>query len=156
MYSIKAKGGRRIAALVAPFVIHAMMHVLGRKCTEIHSLLWLNICHLLAFLFSPISYTIYIREPHRGFFPSFLIDRTQLKKNSTFWFVSLFSTFPIPLPSLFRRRKSYTFSGQKIVPLAHLFMPNCPIRLARATVVWVMSAQLKMSQHFRSDDKPHY
>ena len=154
MYSIKAKGGRRIAALVAPFVIHAMMHVLGRKCTEIHSLLWLNICHLLAFLFSPISYTIYA-SPTVVF--SLLLDwQDAAEKNSTFWFVSLFSTFPIPLPSLFRRRKSYTFSGQKIVPLAHLFMPNCPIRLARATVVWVMSAQLKMSQHFRSDDKPHY
>ena len=154
MYSIKAKGGRRIAALVAPFVIHAMMHVLGRKCTEIHSLLWLNICHLLAFLFSPISYTIYA-SPTMVF--SLLLDwQDAAEKNSTFWFVSLFSTFPIPLPSLFRGRKSYTFSGQKIVPLAHLFMPNCPIRLARATVVWVMSAQLKMSQHFRSDDKPHY
>ena len=29
-----AKGGELVAALVAPFVIHAMMHVLGEKCMQ--------------------------------------------------------------------------------------------------------------------------
>ena len=133
--------------------------------TEIHSLLWLHICHLLAFWFSsPIFCTIYygfflldwqglaaekchfspVHVTSRDRTKSIKLDNSFRMKRTIYccwtnsrllvsiWMLKIYGRMEWLLTNVLHF--SFWFCTWKVfrskfVPLAHLFMPNCPIRL---------------------------